>query len=428
MCLFPILNNSYVPGSNAPRYFECGSCPECLRKRSNRLVLRAYYEMKRCKVGCMCTLTYDNYIYDDDHRIIGEVPPNPDLHVNVRDVQLFIKRVRKRYGNGIRYRLDAEYGSKTHRAHYHVLFFGFCFEDLVFYKKSKRGNYIYKSPILTQLWGHGICTVDCKTVNSAVTRYCSKYASKSRAEDTFSLQSHHLGLEGMLEDFNGIKYSIEQYDFPIPSQVWERVISERYCLERKYTQYVPRSYGDQAFFDSYYDRMYYRQVRDADPAYQRYLSYWKRVSKLYERVQLSVFDRIRALDDSKFHAYKARALEILNAHNRGIPLPAPSSRAGVGRYNMWLMENGYCTVELERSRTRTTPKMIIRDDVWQIYRELFGEFGVSPPRPITPNDTVLPTVQRCYMEMRRKNCENAVKRLTRTVKNDKIISSSLKRR
>lgn len=368
MCFFPLPNNNikgeaYRKGITE---FECGACPECLSKRSSRLSLRALHEAKMHEHNCMITLTYDNYARDDKGRIIGELPPDRNLKVNVRDVQLFIKRLRKWWStqssDPLRYLATAEYGSRTHRAHYHCLIFGVNFSDAVLYKKSKRGSFIYKSATLTRLWGHGICTIDCLNVTPAVARYCTKYCAKDRSPDTFSLMSQHLGFDSLMSEFNGKSYIIDGREYPIPRVIWEHYIMSKYSsdypdMSPKYVKRSPAElYQDVPFVndrgeidyrrvDVLYEqgslaRKVYRAVRDSDPVYSNYLAYWKHKSE--QRLEIPVRERIAQLDDRKYHNYKQQAYHCLDqrsiyspAIGTTIPYPAPRSNA-VGAYFRYL--------------------------------------------------------------------------------------------
>lgn len=345
MCLLPLpnLNFDSVAYKKGVREFDCGACPECLRKRSNLWALRAVYESRAHSHNCMITLTYDNFIRDSKGRIVGETDVDPDLKVNQRDVQLFIKRLRKWYSTfsdkPIRYIACAEYGSRTHRAHYHLILFGVRFPDLHFYKKSKRGNQIYMSPILSRLWSHGICTVDSVSVRSAVARYCTKYCAKSRSDETFMLCSHHIGLDGLLRDFNGLNYMIDGREYTIPRVVWEHYITSKYSKYRGLInvgnfspKYVNRDKSLSEFSDDYFfeyskkQRCYYRSIRDKDPVYVNYLDYWKKRGQLFESLQNSRRQRILQLDDSKFHFYKVSALECYDKRKSlFVPFVAPGS-------------------------------------------------------------------------------------------------------
>ncbi|AXF52087.1 MAG: replication initiator protein [Microviridae sp.] len=329
MCLFALPNTmvtstAYRKGVTA---FKCGACPECMRERSSVWALRAVYEAKRHLHNCMITLTYDTFKYDSRGRVIGENPVNSNLIVNKSHIQLFMKRLRKKFGKDIKYIACAEYGSRTHRAHYHLILFNVRFPDLVFYKRSKRGNPIYQSHILTELWMHGICTVDSINVYSAVARYCTKYCAKSRSANTFMLFSQGIGVEKLLEDFNGLYYMVDGRKYTIPRVVWQKYISNKYAgspvdFDYRYVNFNG-SWSD--FLSSAERRQRYFVIRDNDSVYQKYIAYWKFYSKLYEAGRDTIEHRIYALADGKYHNYKVAALEANARRCFGVPVPSPGS-------------------------------------------------------------------------------------------------------
>lgn len=355
MCLFPsgsppINSAAYKAGIE---YFKCGACPECLRDRANSWALRSYYECKDHVYNCMVCLTYDSYIRDEQGRIIGENVS--DLSVNKRDIQLFIKRLRKWQSSftdeKIKYLVCAEYGSRTHRPHYHALLFGVRFPDCVPYKKSKRGNLIYTSHILNKLWSHGICTVDSLNVTSACARYCTKYVAKSRSDNTFMLASQSVGLQGLLRDFNGYSYFVEGREYPIPRRVWNEVIMNDYAgtfvklyegtpfemdvlPDYRYVNFDHDSWDNSRAYFSRYSRAAYRFLRDSDERYSSYVRYWKFKGELYARLRPSVYERIASLDSSKYHNYKIAALKTLSKRKLGVPAmgPGESFKSYYGRY------------------------------------------------------------------------------------------------
>lgn len=338
MCLFPSPNyrvneEAYKKGITA---FPCGACPECLKKKASRWALRAHYEAQEHGNNVSVCLTYDSYMRDSRGNIIGERVS--DLSVNKRDVQLFIKRVRKKYGKNVKYIASAEYGKRTHRPHYHVILFGVSFEDCVPYKRSKRGNLIYKSNTLNALWKQGICTVDALYVNSAVARYCTKYAVKdSRADDTFMLCSQGIGINGLLRDFNGKSYIVEGREYPIPREVWYEYIGKKYhfdVLPFTFKYRGAREYG----FDIAYRNLCLRSkafsLRDNDPVYKSYLAYWSEKALLFRSVQRDPLTRINLLPDDKYHSYKIAARKALAARLAGVPVTPPRSGliSAINRY------------------------------------------------------------------------------------------------
>ena len=85
----------------------CGQCIGCRLARSSMWATRCVHEAQLHKQNCFITLTYndDNLPY----------PPT-----SIRPLQLFMKRLRKRFGAGIRFYACGEYGEKFGRPHYHA--------------------------------------------------------------------------------------------------------------------------------------------------------------------------------------------------------------------------------------------------------------------------------------------------------------------
>lgn len=342
MCLFPFPNNNFssLAYKKGILEFDCGSCPECLRKRSNIWALRSVYECKAHVHNCMITLTYDNFKYSD-HRNNEELPVDPTIQVDKTHIQKFIKRLRKWVSthsdsgcdDRIKYICCAEYGSRTHRAHYHLILFGVDFKDRHYYKKSKRGNPIYMSQTLTNLWSYGICTIDSINIGSAVARYCTKYCAKERSDNTFMLCSQRIGLDILMRDFNGLNYMIDGREYPIPRVVWQEYIMNKYRYMSNVIspKYVNRNYDieftddDKEFLKSQYMRKLYRFQRDKDPVYCRYLDYWRHKGELFDSVKLSALNRIYLLDERRYHSYKVKALDCYFKRSRNIPAIAPGS-------------------------------------------------------------------------------------------------------
>ncbi|WGL31103.1 replication initiator protein [Dipodfec virus UOA04_Rod_718] len=396
MCFFPLPN----PKVDGPAYqkgishFDCGACPECLHKRSNVWALRCSYEAAQHLDNCMITLTYDNYARDASGKIIGELPPDRDLKVNKRDVQLFIKRLRKYFGNQhIKYLITAEYGSRTHRAHYHAILFGVRFPDLVLYKKSKRNNMIYKSAVLTHLWHHGICTVDSISVNSSVARYCTKYCAKTRSENTFMLFSQHIGEIGLMNDFNGKYYVSDGKYFPIPRFIWEKVIFNRYCslydnFDYHYLNRTPETEASGEFAANVLQRKLYRAIRDSDPQYTAYLAYWRERATQFEALKLPVEQRIFLLPDEKYAHYKALCKDYFLWRAKGIPVPPPQSNCK-SNYHHWLH---YVNLDCDLRTCRSSSCLYTASDTKKRKTEIYitDNIVLSPHKRLIP----LPFIQK----------------------------------
>lgn len=156
----------------------CGQCIGCRLERSRQWAIRCVHEAQMWERNCFITLTYD----------AAHLPANGTLFH--RDFQLFIKRLRKKYGAGIRYFMCGEYGEKGGRPHYHACLFNFDFSDRKLWRKSFDGSNLYISESLNELWKDGtgnsigFTTVGDVTFESAayVARYITKKKFGAEAE------------------------------------------------------------------------------------------------------------------------------------------------------------------------------------------------------------------------------------------------------
>jgi len=156
-----------------PVSIPCGQCIGCRLDRSKQWAIRMQHEASLHRDNCFLTLTYA------DDRLPA------DYSLRLRDFQLFMKRLRKRFSDRtIRFFHVGEYGETTFRPHYHSILFGFDFPDRILFSKSDSGCDVYVSPILTDLWGHGHAVVGDFTFESAAycARYCLKKVGGERAE------------------------------------------------------------------------------------------------------------------------------------------------------------------------------------------------------------------------------------------------------
>ncbi|MBS0641661.1 MAG: hypothetical protein JSS43_17500 [Proteobacteria bacterium] len=118
--------------------------------------------------------------YSDEH-----LPA--DLSVDPRVHQLFVKRVRKRFGAGIRFFGCGEYGDRSKRPHYHTIFFGLSLPDLQHWKQTPSGSVMFRSAELEKVWPYGqilVQQVDAGT-GGYVARYTTKKIYGERAEDHY---------------------------------------------------------------------------------------------------------------------------------------------------------------------------------------------------------------------------------------------------
>lgn len=118
----------------------------------------------------------------------------PDYSVNVRDLQLFMKRLRKALGHErVRYFACGEYGDNNGRPHYHLLLYGYDFPDRVIWRRTGSGQFTYRSAFLESVWPFGHCEVGTVTLQSMnyVARYMLKKINGEAKEEHY-LRVHPL--------------------------------------------------------------------------------------------------------------------------------------------------------------------------------------------------------------------------------------------
>lgn len=156
----------------------CGRCVGCRLERSRQWAIRCVHESRLHDFNCFITLTFDN-----EHLLQRSNP----WTVDVRDFQLFMKRLRKRFGQGIRYFHCGEYGEQFMRPHYHACLFNFDFHDKIHFK-TVNGYPLYTSKVLEDLWPYGFSTIGSLTFHSAAytARYIMKKVTGSAAVDHYN--------------------------------------------------------------------------------------------------------------------------------------------------------------------------------------------------------------------------------------------------
>lgn len=162
-----------------PMKLPCGQCVGCRLKKAREWAVRCLHEVQMADVSTFLTLTYD-----DDH-----LPPGGTLVK--RDVQLFMKRLRKAKKERIRFYAGGEYGDNFQRPHYHLLLFGCDFGDKRVRSKSARGDVLYSSKECAELWPMGFNTIGAVTPESAmyVARYCMKKVTGEAAQEHYLVQT-----------------------------------------------------------------------------------------------------------------------------------------------------------------------------------------------------------------------------------------------
>lgn len=155
----------------------CGCCTGCRLERSRQWAMRCMHEKRMHELSSFLTLTYDDKYLPDGNSL------------SMYDYQCFMKRLRKRFGNGIRFCGCGEYGEVTHRPHYHILLLNHDFSDRKFLKKAPSGASLYSSKELDGLWsrdGHCLGFSVVGNVDFDSCCYVARYVMKKViGKDTF---------------------------------------------------------------------------------------------------------------------------------------------------------------------------------------------------------------------------------------------------
>ncbi|MDR0692492.1 MAG: hypothetical protein LBF69_05595 [Prevotellaceae bacterium] len=224
----------------------CGKCTACLSTKRIQWSVRLREQLKTSFSAYFVTLTY-------------ATPPKDG--VNKYDVQCYMKRLRKRFKVPFKYYLCAEYGSQTHRPHYHFIVL-FSSKPELYFSRSVEDVFV-------SAWSHGFVSVG--TVTDASIAYTTKYMiSKSFFPEGLT-PPFHLVSKGLGKDyvsymkqwhqddvlgrsyvplFDGVHASMPRYyKDKIYTDVQRRMMSSRYQTERLVSlpdESVTRS-GDNVF-------------------------------------------------------------------------------------------------------------------------------------------------------------------------------------
>lgn len=197
----------------------CGKCAACINRLAQSWQIRLAVEQKYAVSAFFITLTYAT----------ENLPFNACGFpvVNVRDCQLFLKRLRKKTVQGVRYYLVSEYGSNSNRPHYHaILFLPFCLSSSDLYK------------LIEDTWQLGF--VHIGDVNIKSLKYVTKYVFKKQIllhesqTKCFSLQSRKPGLGSQYVKTHA-QYHTSNQDFTIKQDSGSIATMPRYFVEKIFT-------------------------------------------------------------------------------------------------------------------------------------------------------------------------------------------------
>lgn len=155
----------------------CGQCTGCRLEKSRQWAMRCLHEKRLHRENVFITLTYST----------ENLPPYGSLQK--RDFQLFMKRLRKEKGDGIRFYACGEYGDLNKRPHYHAILFNCDFVDKTLVGRNRRGDPYFDSKQLRRIWGLGHVQLGDVSFDSAayVARYVMKKVTGDGADNHYDV-------------------------------------------------------------------------------------------------------------------------------------------------------------------------------------------------------------------------------------------------
>lgn len=275
----------------------CGQCTFCRLEHSRGWAIRATHEASLYPLNCFLTLTYS-----DEHLPKLGGYPNLDYDAPV----FFMKRLRDRYGEGIRSFGCAEYGEKLSRPHYHICLFNFDFPDKTLWKKTDE-NRLFTSPSLQGLWPYGHSTIGDLTFESAayVARYVTKKITGNRAQSHYEAIDQSTG-----EVFEKLpERSISVSRMPGLGRPWyekfyDFVLNHDYVISRGHKVRPPKYYDrlSEKLFPERFALVKKRRQESGEMANENLIK--------QDHDAILAYRRLHQLDDHQY-VYKPKRIEIL---------------------------------------------------------------------------------------------------------------------
>lgn len=256
----------------------CGNCVGCRLEKSRQWAMRMVFESQMHEDNCFLTLTYD-----DEHLPKGETLVKKDVQMFIRMFRQWLRRHKPDVK--IRYFACGEYGDRGNRPHYHLIIFGYKFEDMEKEINTESCCSVFTSKLLSQLWTKGFSSCGELSFESAayVARYCMKKINGKMAEEhyqgrvpEFSVMSRRPGIGQAW--FN--KYGKGVY--PKDSVVARGVR----CLPPKYFDRVLKESNPELYEEIKNQRLMHIDTPEDLDAYFRELEYKEEVFKENAKKQL----------------------------------------------------------------------------------------------------------------------------------------------
>lgn len=159
---------SWSPKNSSKEYatfqLPCGKCISCRLEYARQWAVRCVHEASMYENNSFITLTYDDQHLTSDK-------------LQYKHFQDFMKRLRSHNPQlTIGMFVTGEYGEQRKRPHWHAIIFNWRPTDIIHKYTNDRGDKVYSSNELTDLWPYGLSELGSVTFESA--GYCARYAAK----------------------------------------------------------------------------------------------------------------------------------------------------------------------------------------------------------------------------------------------------------
>lgn len=214
------IRKNVEPGTKKTVVVPCGRCAFCGASRRSEWATRLHYHGLKYLCKRFITLTYsDKYLTWSNG--------NPQLHK--RDLKLFFKRLRKK-GAKFSYYAVGEYGSTTHRPHYHVIMFGETREQDI---RDAWSRYSRKTKKYNPL---GI--VHIGSVTQASIMYCLGYIIAGKSATL---------LRGRVHSFSVMSQGLGKNYLTKAMVAWHKSGLKNYTILEGQKRKLPRYYASRIF-------------------------------------------------------------------------------------------------------------------------------------------------------------------------------------
>lgn len=233
----------------------CGKCLACKKRRASHWSFRLNEEAKSSSSACFITLTYEN----------APISENGFRTLDKRDFQLFLKRLRKTCPtNKLKYYACGEYGTQTHRPHYHAIIFNL--------PKSLISN----PQKIADTWQNG--HIHLANNNQLTINYVVGYMTKSNFT-RFNNQDDRLPEFSLMSKKMGLGYLTEA----MKNYYKKREI---FCIVRESGQIIsmPRYYKEKIFEKKQLKEMYKKYIEEQETNFEEMFNSAKDEHEHYKNI------------------------------------------------------------------------------------------------------------------------------------------------